>query len=369
MRNEKIRVGVIFGGKSGEHEVSLLSAQSVMDNLDPEIYEIVPIGITKEGRWIPGAAAFAALGVQAPKGYLGTQVTINPSPTSASAAATTDSAFPMVPSIGQQTLDVLIPVLHGPFGEDGTVQGLLELMDVPYVGAGVLASSVAMDKIMMKAIFAQAGIEQCKYCAYTRRQWESSQNRILDEIESSLGYPCFIKPANLGSSVGISKANNRNELIVAINTAGEYDRRIIVEEGINAREIEVAVLGNDNPRASVPGEVIPGADFYDYNDKYMDGKTQYDIPAKLSDELIARIQQQAIAAYQAVDGAGLARVDFFLEKETHRILINEINTFPGFTRYSMYPKLWEATGLSYSELLAQLIRLALERHADKHRKF
>lgn len=360
--SQKIRVGVVFGGRSGEHEVSIQSARSVIENLNPRKYEILPIGITKQGIWHVGLDAYKALAAEVPAKLLADN-------DNSLLQETTGQALPspaLSAPVGEQ-LDVIIPVLHGPFGEDGTVQGLFELLNVPYVGAGVLASAVGMDKAMMKAVFAQAGLPQCKYTVYLRHQWDNEPEWILHDVEQKLGYPCFVKPANLGSSVGISKAKDRQGLIDAIQEAARYDRKILVEEGVNAREIEVAVLGNDEPRASVAGEIVAKADFYDYNAKYVDGTSDLIIPAPLTEEQMNEVREMAVKAYQAIDGSGLSRVDFFLERETGRLLINEINTFPGFTIYSMYPKLWEATGVSYNELLDELIRLAIERHQDKNR--
>lgn len=361
--SHKIRVGVVFGGRSGEHEVSINSARSVIENLNPQKYEILPIGITKQGIWHVGLESYKALDAEIPPKLLSDK---NNSFLQVAPQQTLPSPTLSAP-VGEQ-LDVIIPVLHGPFGEDGTVQGLFELLNMAYVGAGVLASAVGMDKAMMKAVFAQADLPQCKYTVYLRNQWENEPEWIVHDVEQKLGYPCFVKPANLGSSVGISKAKDRQSLIDAINEAARYDRKIIVEESVNGREIEVAVLGNDEPRASVAGEIVPKADFYDYNAKYVDGTSDLIIPAQLTDEQMNEVREMAVKAYQAIDGSGLSRVDFFLERETGRFLINEINTFPGFTIYSMYPKLWEATGISYSELLDELIRLAIERHQDKNRQ-
>ncbi|MFC4766301.1 D-alanine--D-alanine ligase [Effusibacillus consociatus] len=360
--SHKIRVGVVFGGRSGEHEVSIHSARSVIEKLNPEKYEILPIGITKEGIWHVGLESYKALDTEIPPKLLAQDTTLT------STLPLSQDPSPTLPVSISETLDVVIPVLHGPYGEDGTVQGLFELLNVPYVGAGVLASSVGMDKAMMKAVFAHAELPQCKYGVYLRSRWEKDPNPIVEDIEEKLGYPCFVKPANLGSSVGISKAKNRESLVQAMNEAARYDRKIIVEEGVDAREIEVAVLGNDEPRASIAGEIVPKADFYDYNAKYVDGTSDLIIPADLPEDKMAEVREMAIRAYRAIDGAGLSRVDFFQERKTGRFLINEINTFPGFTIYSMYPKLWEATGLGYSELLDELIRLAIERHQDKNRK-
>jgi D-alanine-D-alanine ligase len=359
--SRKLRVGVIFGGKSGEHEVSILSAKSVIENLNPLLYEILPIGITKEGMWHTGIGAYTALGTEPPKQLL--QQTNH----SGSESVITFGPAPTLTSATAEAIDVVIPVLHGPYGEDGTVQGLFELLNIPYVGAGVLASAVGMDKAMMKAVFAQAGLPQCKYVTFLRSRFDKSPEILLDEIEATLGYPCFVKPANMGSSVGISKAKDRTSLKAAIQNAAKYDRKLIVEEAVDAREIEVAVLGNDEPRTSVPGEIISSSEFYDYNAKYNDGKSTLVIPADLTQEQTETVRHMAKIAFQAIDGSGLSRVDFFLERKSGKFLINEINTFPGFTIYSMYPKLWEATGIPYDKLLDELIRLALERHQEKNR--
>jgi D-alanine-D-alanine ligase len=367
--NKKLRVGVIFGGKSGEHEVSIHSAQSVMHALKPERYDVVPIGITKTGVWGFGVDAFRLLGTAVPERFLNLQ---NPAGNS-DITNETQSIAPyqrekdIIPHNLQGSVDVVIPVLHGSYGEDGTVQGLLELLDVPYVGAGVLASALGMDKVMMKRMFREAGFPQCNFLSFLRWEWEKEADTVLDKIEGEIGYPCFVKPANLGSSVGISKAKNREQLVSAIELAVQYDRKIIVEEGLNVRELEVAVLGNEDPIASVVGEIIPSNEFYDYHAKYIGGESELIIPAPVPPEIHDQIRQYAIQAFKSIDCSGLARVDFFLEKETNRILLNEINTMPGFTAYSMYPKLWEATGIPYSELLDRLITLALQRYEEKKR--
>jgi D-alanine-D-alanine ligase len=359
----KLRVGVIFGGQSGEHEVSLVSARSVMAALDPDKYEIVPIGITHTGRWLTSGdplARLAAGGAEAADaggrgqgaGVKGAERELVP--------GATGGRFP--------ALDVIFPVLHGPFGEDGTIQGLLDLAGVPYVGCGVLASAVGMDKIASKAVFAAAGLPQARYLAFIRREWERNPAEVIARIEAALAYPLFVKPANLGSSIGISKARDAGELAAALTEAARYDRRLLVEEGVpNAREIECSVLGNDDPRASVPGEVVPSNEFYDYAAKYIDGKSALLIPAPLPAALAAHIQEMAVRAYKALDASGLARVDFLLNSATEELFINEANTMPGFTAISMYPKLWEATGLSYAEICDRLIELALERHQDRTR--
>jgi D-alanine-D-alanine ligase len=272
-----------------------------------------------------------------------------------------------LPTEGDASLDVIFPLLHGTFGEDGTIQGLFEMANIPYVGAGVLASAVGMDKIMMKKVFAQEGLPQCVFRYFNRTQWERDAPFFIMECEVALGYPCFIKPANLGSSVGVSKAKNREELIAAVNYAFRFDRKVIVEEFVDAREIEVSVLGNDDAKASVPGEIAPSNEFYDYKAKYIDGKSTMQIPAELPEETVEAIREMAVRAFQAIDGSGLSRVDFFLRKNDNQIFINEVNTLPGFTPFSMYPLMWRETGMPYKELLDTLIGLALARHADKQR--
>lgn len=362
--SSRLRVGVIFGGQSGEHEVSLASARSVIAALDPEKYEIVPIGITHTGRWLIGGDPMAALSA-------GTDIAIPTVAAPPSALVADRASRELVPgATGGRfpVVDVFFPVLHGPFGEDGTVQGLLELAGVPYVGCGVQASALGMDKITSKALFAAAGLPQTRYLALTRKEWARDPAASLARIEAALRYPLFVKPANMGSSIGISKARDVAELAAALTEAARYDRRLLVEEAApNAREIECSVLGNDDPIASIPGEVVPSNEFYDYAAKYVDGDSQLLIPAPLPDPLTARVRELALQAYQALDAAGLARVDFLLDGKSHDLFINEVNTMPGFTIISMYPKLWEATGLSYAELVDRLIDLALERHADKAR--
>ena len=365
---EKLRVGVIFGGQSGEHEVSLVSAQGIMNAMDKERYEIIPIGIAKEGRWLtsgepmkllqsggPGVAGQIADTRQAEPGTW----ELVPTDRRDLVPGTRETGFPQV--------DVVFPVLHGPYGEDGTVQGLLELADIPYVGAGVLGSALGMDKIAMKAVFTSHGLPVVEHVALKRKDWEQDPEAVMELIEKELGYPCFVKPANLGSSVGISKVHQRSELAPALALAARYDRRMLAERAVNAREIEVSVLGNDEPIASVPGEIIPCREFYDYIAKYIDDRSELIIPADLPPEATRRIQELAIAAFLAVDCAGMARVDFFLDKDTGDLYICELNTIPGFTPISMYPKLWEASGIAYSELIDRLIELALERHADNSR--
>jgi len=358
---KKIRVGVIFGGRSGEHEVSLASAAAVFQNLDPARYESVPIRIEKDGRW--------ALPERAPTQMKAADV-IQAKRLGEPAAR--DAQLAAQPStqtlIAGVALDVVFPVLHGPYGEDGTVQGLLELANVPYVGAGVLASAVGMDKAAMKLVFAAKGLSICDYEVVMTREWQRDEHAVLNRVANRLGFPLFVKPANLGSSVGISKARHAAELRAAINLAAEFDRKIVVEAAVpNAREIECAVLGNDEPEASVPGEVIPSREFYDYEAKYLDAGSRTEIPASLAEAQTAEIRSLAIAAFTAIDCAGMARVDFLLARDTGMLYLNEVNTIPGFTTISMYAKMWEASGLSYPKLIDRLIALAIERHAAKQR--
>lgn len=359
----KLKVGVIFGGRSGEHEVSLMSAQSVMGALDTAKYEVVPIGITKAGSWVAGEAMLALTSGE----RVAQAATLLPDPQNAALMGLGDDGSGSRPgtlsTITQ--LDVIIPVLHGTYGEDGTVQGLLELADLPYVGAGVTGSAVGMDKALFKNVMSANGIPVLPWQLVLKTRWQNDPNTVIDRLEAALPYPMFTKPANLGSSVGISKCDNRAELIAGLNEAASYDRRIVVEQGANIRELEVSVLGNDDPIASVVGEVRPRRDFYDYVAKYVSDDSDLFIPAGLAPEMADRIRTLAVEAYCAIDCAGLSRVDMMLDKDTGDIYINEINTMPGFTRISMYPKLWEATGLSYPALLDRLIELALERHDQK----
>lgn len=368
---ERLRVAVLFGGQSGEHEVSLMSAQSVLAALDPAKYEVIGIGITKDGRWLAGPPALAALRAAVEQQRaLDASCTAAVSPPSPSALVAPGEC---AVSTGEATLswlggpvDVVFPVLHGPFGEDGTVQGLLELVDVPYVGCGVAASAVGMDKVLMKRLLRDAGLPIAAFTVVMRHVWRREPERVLAELEAAFGFPCFVKPANLGSSVGVSKAYDRAGLARALDLAAEYDRKLVVEEFIAGREIECSVLGNDEPEASVPGEVIPARDFYDYEAKYRDEGTRLIIPANLSPEVAATVRRYAVEAFRALDCAGLARVDFFVASDD-RVYVNEVNTMPGFTSMSMYPKLWEASGLSYSALVDRLITLAIERHRDRSR--
>jgi D-alanine-D-alanine ligase len=354
---------VIFGGRSGEHEVSLMSAQSVMRAIDKGKYEVVPIGITPEGRWLAHGDPLKAL--------TGGQTSM-PQLLEGGYSLESDTQgrelIPGTQTSGLPEVDVMFPVLHGPFGEDGTVQGLLELADVPYVGAGVMASAVGMDKVVMKDVLRSHRLPTVDDWVVKRSAWRSDPGSIRAAVQVSIGYPCFVKPANLGSSVGISKAHSAAEIDAAIDLAAQYDRKVLVEKCVEqAREIEVSVLGNDQPIASLPGEVIPSREFYDYAAKYLDNASELLIPAPLSPELTERARRLAIEAYLAFDCAGMARVDFLLSRTTGDLFISEVNTLPGFTSISMYPKLWEASGIAYPKLIDRLIELALERHADKHR--
>jgi D-alanine-D-alanine ligase len=355
---KRIRVGILFGGRSGEHEVSLVSAASVMKALDPEKYEVVPIGITKEGRWLAGTAAQNLLPEILRSGE---RVMPSADPTVAALVAlnATDSR--------SVQLDVVFPVLHGTYGEDGTVQGLLDLAGVPYVGSGVLGSAVGMDKDMQKRLFLQAKLPVGDFVAVLRAEWEKSRGKVLRALRKKFRFPVFVKPATLGSSVGMTKAHDPKELAEAMDLAAEFAQKILVERAIRGREIEVAVLGNEDPRASVPGEIVPHREFYDYAAKYLEQGTRLLIPAKLTRAQVKRFQEYAVRAFRALECLGMARVDFFLEQRTGRILLNEVNTIPGFTSISMYPKMWEASGVSYRELLDRLIELALTQHREKQR--
>src|SRR5271154_3913803 len=356
---KKLRVGIIFGGRSGEHEVSLASAASVIRALDPEKYEAVPIGITKDGRWLVGGGAQKLLADVLKSGE---RVSLPPDPTAA-------SLVPLTPTPGHPsvTVDVMFPVLHGTFGEDGTVQGLLELAGLPYVGAGVLASAVGMDKDVQKRLFAEAGLPIVPFLAIRRSEWERERVKVLRAIKKRFRFPLFVKPATLGSSLGMTRVKAAHELGAAIDTAAEFALKILVEKAVTAREIEVSVLGNDNPEASVPGEIVPHREFYDYTAKYLEGGSRIEIPAKLTKAQSKKIHEYAVRAYQSIDCTGMARADFFLEKNSGRIFVNELNTIPGFTPISMYPKMWEASGLPYTKLIDKLIQLAIDLHAQKAR--
>ena len=387
---EKLRVGILFGGRSGEHEVSLLSAASVLNAIDKDKYEVVPIGITKDGRWLTAEHAENLLAgkltleprnlragdpeITQPAAVLarGEAVVVPPEPVHRQSGLIpfqTDSALLRRASDRAINVDVIFPVLHGTFGEDGTIQGLLELADIPYVGAGVLGSAAGMDKDIMKSLFIAAKIPIVKHVTILRSAWEKDPKKV-ERAVGKLKYPVFVKPANLGSSVGISKAHNRKELGPAIEEAAKFDRKIVIEQGVGgnkqkAREIECSVLGNDGPVASIPGEIVPIKEFYDYNAKYLDEGSKLIIPAKLSKAQTKKVQELAVKAFKAVDCSGLARVDFLMDPKSGRIFLNEINTMPGFTAISMYPKLWAASGLEYADLIDRLIQLGVERHADK----
>jgi D-alanine-D-alanine ligase len=364
--NKKLRIGLIFGGRSGEHEVSLLSARGVMQALDKEKYDIVPIGITKEGRWIIAGDPMRALTSGEITASRPAALLAEPSHRGIIHLEERDEPEGLV-ALDASPIDVAFPILHGPYGEDGTIQGLLELADLPYVGAGVTASAVGMDKAIFKDVMQAHGLPVVPCVVIKRRSWEQDPEGTIAQIEAEIGYDCFVKPANLGSSVGISKAHNRAELIAALEDAALYDRKLIVEMAVDAREIEVSVLGNDVPIASVPGEIVPCNEFYDYSAKYLDGESQLLIPAPIPEGSAQQIQNMAIKAYQAMDCAGMARVDFLLDRKTDTVYLNEVNTLPGFTPISMYPQLWAATGIGYTELLDRLIELALERHQDQSR--
>jgi D-alanine-D-alanine ligase len=377
---KKLRVGVVFGGRSGEHEVSLLSAASILKAIDRKKFDVVPIGITKEGRWLTAGEADGLLAGNgdAPKQLRAGDPHATPgakvlnqgvptllSPEPAALAAT---------GAKSQSLDVIFPVLHGTFGEDGTIQGLFELAGIAYVGSGVLGSAAGMDKDVMKKLFAQAKLPIVKHVTLLRHEWETAPRKAIAKVEAALKYPVFVKPANLGSSVGISKAHDRKELGPALTEAAKYDRKLVIEQGVSgkggvkARELEVAVLGNDKPEASVVGEIIPGKEFYDYEAKYLSEGSVPVIPAKLTAAEAKQIRAMAVEAFRACDLAGLARVDFLMEPDgKRRIYLNEVNTLPGFTQISMYPKLWEATGLKYRDLITRLIELAVERQKEKER--
>jgi D-alanine-D-alanine ligase len=371
-KGNKLRIGIIFGGRSGEHEVSLMSARSVMAALDRERYEVIPIGITRTGRWLTGDVVAALT-----EGQPTATAALLPDPEMPGLMQMVAHGANEITAESHHTntlapvsrLDVIFPVLHGTFGEDGTVQGLLEMADIPYVGAGVVGSAVGMDKAIFKQVMAANELPVLPWRLVLSSRWQQQPEAVLDDIEAALAYPVFTKPANLGSSVGIAKCQNRAELRAGLDEAAHYDRRLIVEQGINARELEIAVLGNDAPQASVIGEVRPRRDFYDYVAKYLadgsDEESELIIPAELTPAQAARVTELALRAYQAIDCGGLGRVDLLLDKESGALYINEINTIPGFTRISMYPKLWEASGLSYPELLDRLVELALERHEAK----
>ena len=363
---KKLNVMVVFGGKSGEHEVSLMSAASILRSINREKYNVIPVGITKTGIWKKCDSSIDEIESGEWEGDINLLLenlkdserkTLLPMEKGGGLLELSDQEIKQV--------DVIFPVLHGPFGEDGTIQGLFEMLGIPYVGAGVLASAVAMDKGMAKKLFEAEGIPQAAYLLLNRKEFYNKQQETIEMLEAKFDYPVFVKPANLGSSVGISKAKSREQLIEALYEAAKYDRRIVVEEFINAREIECSVLGNDDPIASLPAEIIPSHEFYDYRDKYFDGTSQYTIPAAISEELQDKVRKMAVLVYQLLDCTGLARVDFFVERDTNQILVNEVNTMPGFTKISMYPKMWEVSGLPYEKLIDRLIELAIERFNER----
>lgn len=357
---KRIRVGVVFGGRSGEHEVSLVSARSVMGALDPTRYEVVPIGISREGRWLTRGDPMARL-----------QAILDgrPDPLDEASLGPADQAalIPGIAAEGFPQVDILFVALHGPYGEDGTIQGLLEMAGLPYVGAGVLGSALGMDKIATKRILQSCGIPVIESIEITRHRWNQEADQVVADVQEQFVYPVFVKPAALGSSVGITKAHNEQQLRAGIDLAAEYGRSLLVERAVDAREIEVSVLGNEDPQASVPGEIIPCREFYDYEAKYVDDRSELIIPAPLPQDLAEEIRALAVRTFVALDGAGMARVDFLLDRRSMRPYLNEINTIPGFTSISMYPKLWEASGLPYPRLLDRLIELGLERFADRRR--
>lgn len=377
--NKKIRVGVIFGGRSAEHEVSLVSAKAVLNAIDPEKYDVDLIGLTREGRWLSlGDAKLAAGNRPDPLALMEKYANPKNAPELPGPSAS-KTGLAEVNSLGgaanvrfSAPVDVIFPVLHGPYGEDGTMQGFLEMANVPYVGCGVLASAIGMDKVTAREVFKQHGLPVLEYFAFKRRDWEKdaeTQAALLDRIEAEISYPNFVKPVNMGSSVGVSKARDRHELAAAIEMACHYDRKIMVEKALNPRELEVAVLGNDDPMASVVGEILISrkSDFYSYTAKYQDNEVGFTIPADIPPELSDRLRGMAVQAFLALDGAGMTRVDFFQDRASGEVYLNEVNTIPGFTPVSMYPMMWEKTGISYRELVDRLIELALERHADKNR--
>jgi D-alanine-D-alanine ligase len=361
----RLRIGVLFGGRSTEHEVSILSAQSIIAAMDSKRFEPVPLYIDKNGRWLVGGSLKRLVSADAASEY----VYLPPDPTQHSLVTAQNGRESTSAGRGGglPPLDVIFPVFHGLNGEDGTIQGVLELANLPYVGAGVLGSALGLDKIYMKRAFAAAGLPTVDYLPITRRQYEKNPDAFIALVEERLGYPCFSKFANSGSSVGTTKAHNRAELTAGLRLASSFDRKLLVERAVDARELEVSVLGNDEPEASVVGEVVPAHEFYDYEAKYLDEGSRLVIPAAIEAAITDEVRSMAVRAFQAVDAAGMARVDFFLERKTGRILVNELNTIPGFTRISMYPKLWEASGLSYPKLIERLVDLAIERFNDKQR--
>jgi D-alanine-D-alanine ligase len=371
----RLRVGVVFGGRSGEHEVSLASAAAVIAALEERGHTVVPIGIARNGRWVVGGEPLRALAAEARVALPSNDADGAVKKALANRAEAVESAAVeglvrtepagSLPLELRQGLDVVVIMLHGPYGEDGTIQGLFELADIPYVGAGVLASAVGMDKAAMKAVFQAHGLPIVEHVVVTRHEWRQVPDRVTTRVAETVGFPCFVKPVNLGSSVGISKVASRDALAAAMDLAARHDRKIIIERAVNAREIEVSVLGNEEPIASLPGEITFDAEWYDYSTKYLEGQSRLTIPAPVPPETTKRLQELAIAAFRAIDCSGMARVDFFVERDRGRVLVNEINTIPGFTATSAYAKMWAASGLGYTELVDRLIELALERHQSK----
>jgi D-alanine-D-alanine ligase len=371
---QKIKLGIIFGGRSGEHEISIRSAKTVIEQIDKDKYEVIPIAISQEGNWLNPKESLKLFSAQTQK-LLNENIGNYSSNAIALIGDTKYKGLTGLETSGKKEnstpIDVIFPVLHGTYGEDGTIQGLFEMADIPYVGCGVLASACGMDKVVMKTLFRDAELPMCKYVWFLRSEWERESDAVIRQTEAKLGYPCFVKPANLGSSVGVSKATDENSLRKAIELAAEYDRKIIVEEGLDMREIECAVIGYENAQASLPGEYIIKEDdkkFLDYAEKYSGtGNNEFIVPALVSEELTNKIQQMAISAFRAVDGSGLARVDFFFRNDTATLLINEINTLPGLTDASGFPKMWAGTGLQFPEVIDKLVEAAMERHRDKSR--
>lgn len=370
---KKIKIGVIFGGRSGEHEISIRSARTVIEQIDKEKYEVFPIAITKEGNWLNPMESLALL----PEQTQGAVEDFENFPDE-SIALLGDTKYKGLLKLEAPenearlaALDVIFPVLHGTYGEDGTIQGLFEMAGIPYAGCGVLASACGMDKVVMKTLFRDAELPICKYLWFLRSEWEKAEEVVINQVEAKLGFPCFVKPANLGSSVGVSKATDAETLRAGVRLAAEYDRKIIVEEGLDAREIECAVIGNDAPEASLPGEYIvhdEAKKFLDYTEKYAGtGNNEFVVPALISDELSTKIRQMAVRAFKAIDGSGLARVDFFLRNDNGALILNEINTLPGLTDASGFPKMWKGSGMEFSDVIDKLVQLSLERHADKLR--
>lgn len=367
----KIRVGVIFGGRSGEHEISIRSARTVIEEIDHQKYDVLPLAITEQGAWMSPADSLGLFPESTKSIFLERFGPPATSQIALSGDPSIDGLLVIEGGSGTIPIDVAFPVLHGTFGEDGTIQGLFEMADLPYVGCGVLASSCGMDKAFMKTLFRDAGLPICDYVWFLRDEWESNREATLTQVADKLGFPCFVKPANLGSSVGVSRAVDRESLAAGIALAAEYDRKIIVEEGVDMREIECAVIGNDSPEASLPGEYLirdQSKAFLDYTEKYTGtGNNEFVVPAPVSNELANKIRQMAVKAFKAIDGSGLARVDFFLHNDNGALLVNEINTMPGLTDASGFPKMWAGTGKEFRTVIDELIDLAIARHADKKR--